>query len=353
MTGRPVREQPCISPEKTLANPESCRYIWDMNQLSCTISSLTPIVTGDHEHRNTELLATGILGSLRYQYWLLKAMQAWQKKQSYPHCSADLPPAGSKNFTEELRKAGPVVQLFGATNWKKMFRLEIAEAEKSEKQACSARSDWKGHPDIDPWQWTFKLTFRQDRTSPIFAELAQENGTSLEKELHSLMAFVHQHGWLGAAPQNGLGWVTVQNDGLERISLPEKNPVFAAKDVLFSKQEADRLRAELIRYYEGKGTVNRYAASVRHLKRKPYPVGYEIRRWLRDKKKPSFFFGGKDRAGVDHAGFVHVTHPVVQSDGSWRIRMRFTVRPDDNGGINPIAKPADWLDDCEKLLKSV
>lgn len=315
--------------------------------LRYTVTSLTPIVTGDNRHRNTELQATGLLGSLRYQYWLLKTMQAWQADPQhpvYPRFKDELPTKKGTHdsaFRAALTAAGPVVQLFGATNWKKMFRLEIVEAKKSEKQACSARSDWKGHPDIDPWQWTFKLIVHRDRPSRIFAELAEENGTSLEEELHSLMAFVHHYGWLGAAPQNGLGWVKVQGEGVERISLPEKNPVFAAKDILLNKQDTEQLRAELIRYYEGKGTacdpswkLNRYAASVRQLKKKPYPVGYEIRRWLRKQMFPSADYRNEQEkyfGNRDHAGFVHVTHPDVQPDSGWRIRMRFTARPDTVG----------------------
>lgn len=329
--------------------------------LSCSISSLTPIVTGDDKYRNTELLATGILGSLRYQYWLLKAMQAWQdnpQHPAYPPCSADLPVKGHGNsFENALHDAESVVWLFGATNWKKMFRLEIAEAKESEQQSCSSRSDSKA-----PWKWTFKLIFRQDRKSPIFDELAEKEGFCLEQELRSLMAFVHQYGWLGAAPQNGLGWVTVESEGLEeKISLPENNPVFAAKDILLSKQEVKNLKDELVCFFEKKLRAadqtwkeKRYNQSIEHLKENHAPVGYEIRRWLRDQKFPQNkkeqerFFGGRD-----HAGFVHVTHPVVQQDDGWRLRLRFTVRPGENGGINPTvsSSPAAWLNDCCKLLK--
>jgi CRISPR type III-B/RAMP module RAMP protein Cmr1 len=355
-----------------------------MTSLSYSISSRTPIVTGDHDRRNTELLATGILGSLRYQYWLLKAMQAWEKKQPYPHCSIEnLPPANSTNFTEELHKAGPVIWLFGTTNWKKMFRLEIADAVQGKPQPCSARSN-----DRAPHDWkNFTLTFRQDRESQIIKDLEAGKGFSLENELRRLMAFVHQYGWLGAAPQNGLGWVEVQGEGLEQIILPidRNNPVFAAKDVVLpascvknllatlrdfynpkladAKRKLEAIEAEISRYGlndKRKKERNwqhsrkiRYDNSLHFLdhKNSEFPVGYEIRRWLRDQntKEQERFFGGKD-----HAGFVHVTHPDIQQDGSWHLRMRFTVRPGENGGINPIiarSSPAAWLNDCERLLQ--
>jgi hypothetical protein len=250
-----------------------------------------------------------------------------------------------------------VIWLFGATNWKKTFRLEIADAVPGEPQSCSARS----HSNA-PHQWhNVKLTFRNDRESLIF----EENGTTLEHELRSLMAFVHQYGWLGAAPQNGLGWVAVEGEGLEeKISLPENNPVFAAKDILFSKKEAEELSNTLQEYYRDKYSNSaappwkqgRYLHSLEHLGKQTPPIGYEIRRWLREQKFPQNkkeqerFFGSKN-----HAGFVHVTHPVIQQDGGWRLRLRFAVRPGENGRINPIvspSSPAAWLDDCcEKLLK--
>ncbi|CAK8712715.1 hypothetical protein GCAAIG_02030 [Candidatus Electronema halotolerans] len=339
-----------------------------MTQLPYSISSRTPIVTGDNDHRNTELQAAGLLGSLRYQYWLLKAMQAWEKNPQhpvYPPYSADLSPAGSKNFTEELRKAGPVVQLFGATNWKKMFRLEIAEAVQREQQSCSARANDR----IAPWQWTFKLIFRHDRNSPIFNKLADKEGFSLADELHSLMAFVHQYGWLGAAPQNGLGWVKVQSEELGTVILPQENPVFAAKDILLNRKESKRLQDTLRDYYRDKYSNlaaphwkrGRYLHSLEHLDKQSPPIGYEIRRWLRDQMFPPDRYKNKQEeyfGNQKHAGFVHVTHPVVQSDGGWLLRLRFAARPDTTGDTTRLypdhldIAPQFWLDYCEKLLKA-
>ena len=334
---------------------------FDMKPLSYSITSHTPIVTGDHKHRNMELLATGILGSLRYQYWLLKAVQAWQADPDHPvyprYSGVNLPVKGNnkRKFLLALGEAGSVVQLFGDTNWKKMFRLEIADAVRGQAQPCSARADDK-NAEKKPYQWErLTLNVHQDRKISFF------NGTEGERihnEVEELMSFVHHYGWLGAAPQNGLGWVRVQGQEEKRLDLPQDNPVFAAKDIIFSKKEADRLRTELIEYYRDKENTSapswklkRYAVSIRHLDRPPSPVGYEIRRWLRDQKKPAFFFGSGN-----HAGFVHVTHPAVQQDGGWRVRLRFAVRPDNTGGLTPARitpAPDVWLDQSEHLLKSI
>ncbi|CAK8719097.1 hypothetical protein GMJAKD_08370 [Candidatus Electrothrix aarhusensis] len=226
-----------------------------MKSLSYSITSRTPIVTGDHDHRNTELQATGILGSLRYQYWLLKAVQAWQtdpENPVYPLYSAELPSKkGPKDpaFFTALGAAGSVVQLFGGTNWKKMFRFALTEAVQGAGQPCSARADDR-QAQKTPYQWKqVALTFQQDRKISFF------NGTEGERihnEVEELMSFVHQYGWLGAAPQNGLGWVRVQGQAQNQPSLPNNNPVFAAKDIVLTAQEADRLKDELLDFFSKK-----------------------------------------------------------------------------------------------------
>ncbi|MCI5145531.1 MAG: hypothetical protein D3923_08355 [Candidatus Electrothrix sp. AR3] len=332
-----------------------------MISLSYSITSCTPLVTGDHQHRNTALLSSGILGSLRYQYWLLKAMQAWQanpQQPNYPLYSIQtLEHKTKQDLLAALDQAGPVVQLFGATNWKKMFRLEISDAQRGMQQPCSARSD-DTKTEKKPYHWTCTLSFRQDRKVSFFKGI---EGQILQNELEQLMSFVYHYGWLGAAPQNGLGWVQVQ--GLEQEQMdcivpPPANPVFAAQDIVFTKGEKDKLLAVLRQYYQEKHNQpgpgwkrNRYLNSIEHLGKNPPPVGYEIRRWLRDQQSPEFLFGGRN-----HAGFVHVSHPLVQADQGWRIRLRFATRPSNAGGINPAQvtpSPAGWLEQSTHILRSL
>jgi CRISPR type III-B/RAMP module RAMP protein Cmr1 len=339
---------------------------FDMKSLSYSITSRTPIVTGDHDHRNTELQATGILGSLRYQYWLLKAVQAWQtdpENPVYPLYSAELPSKkGPKDpaFFTALGAAGSVVQLFGGTNWKKMFRFALTDAVQGAGQPCSARADDR-QAQKTSYQWKqVALTFQQDRKISFF------NGTEGERihnEVEELMSFVHQYGWLGAAPQNGLGWVRVQGQAQNQPSLPKNNPVFAAKDIVLTAQEADRLKDELMDFFSEKidkvdqhWRKSRYKGSIKYIRQEHPPIGYEIRRWLRassalDWKKENLFFGDKN-----HAGCVHVSHPVAEPNRGWRIRMRFAVRPDNTGGLTPARitpAPDAWLDQSEHLLKSI
>jgi hypothetical protein len=339
---------------------------FDMKSLSYSITSRTPIVTGDLSHRNTELQATGILGSFRYQYWLLKAMQAWQADPNnpvYPPYSDELPPKKGPHdtaFFTALGAAGSVVQLFGGTNWKKMFRFEMTDAVRGAGQPCSARADDR-QAQKTPYQWEqLTLNFQQDRKISFF------NGTEgerIENEVEELLSFVHHYGWLGAAPQNGLGWVRVQGQTQNRLNLPSDNPVFAGKDIVLTAQEAGRLKDELIDFFSEKidkvdqhWRKNRYKGSLNYLRQEHPPIGYEIRRWLRDKssldwKTENLFFGDKN-----HAGCVHVSHPVAEPDRGWRIRLRFAVRPDNTGGLTPAQttpSPRVLLNQSEHLLKSI
>ncbi|MDU9047757.1 MAG: hypothetical protein Q3M30_02830 [Candidatus Electrothrix sp. Rat3] len=355
----PPQKNPCNSQSMSLS-------FFDMKSLSYSITSRTPIVTGDHDHRNTELQATGILGSLRYQYWLLKAMQVWQADPDnpvYPLYSAELPSKkGPKDpaFFTALGAAGSVVQLFGGTNWKKMFRLEITDAERGQAQPCSARADDK-NAEKKPYQWErLTLNVHQDRKISFF------NGTEGERihnEVEELMSFVHHYGWLGAAPQNGLGWVQVQGQLQNRLNLPSDNPIFAAKDIVLTEHEADRLKDELIDFFSEKidkvdqhWRKSRYKGSIKYIGLEPPPIGYEIRRWLRDAsgldwKRENLFFGDKN-----HAGCVHVSHPVAEPNRGWRLRLRFAVRPDNTGGLTPAKvtpSPRAQLDQSENLLKSI
>ena len=341
---------------------------------SYSVTSLTPIVTGDNNCRNDELLASGILGSLRYQFWLVKAMQAWSanpEQPVYPPYSVVLPPKNKKNdqeFLSALDKAGSVVQIFGATNWKRMFKMEITDAKKIDKkpQPCSARSGG-----ASPYCWKFTLTFRQDRKSPTFNELAEKKGITLENEIQQLMSFIHHYGWLGAAPQNGLGWVHIKvkkNSGNwqeienETSIIPQSgNPVFFARDIRHSKscfneliktlaeeyQRKESAAKNMVKYYsmklsaassnkerkdfkkilkDEKIKIQRYQKSLSYLIKERPPVGYEIRRWLKAKNFGAPFFGNKE-----YANYFHVTHPIEDkaNHGYYRQRLRCCSRPGD------------------------
>lgn len=342
--------------------------------LTYTIQSLSPIVTGDYDRRNTELLATGLLGSLRYQYWLIKAMEAWQegkttnKKPAYPPYSADFSPDKKiRDKNERLLKAlgdvGPVVGLFGGTGWKRMFRLDITDPVPGAVQPASARSGTQ-----QARHWQFQLCFSPDREPGLFAEQFK---TTLEGELDKLMAFVHHCGWLGAAPQNGFGWVLVENingGAPDNFEIDPDNPVFASRDVRLDSNKFKDLLSRLRIFYSGKQEdaarihapkwkKKRYADSLDFIDELSPPIGYEIRRWLYDqnggraKRRDLFGQGGKNSG---YASNVHVSHPL-KNGSNWKIRLRLACRPAAHNALQPALaapdSPAALLKGYAKILQ--
>jgi hypothetical protein len=323
-------------------------------------TSLTPIVTGDHDRRNLELLATGLMGSLRYQYWLIKAMETWEKNSSdpqYPQYAAELDHPdyqsehSKKNLRKALLKAGPVVQLFGATGWKHAFRLELPGVPRhgTALQPASARPT----DTLAPYNWQFSLRLKPDRQLDILSGMMD-----WQEEVKKLLGFVHHYGWLGASPQNGFGWVSLDSP-LQAGAIIPGNPVFSAEDVLLSEDEMRRLQEVLLAYYEQKKSAaygrdnKRYDESLRYIRKHPPPIGYEIRRFLKEKCFANSDVLGKPGEYNGWASHIHVSHPVKDGAG-YRFRLRFCSRPGANGGILPAGeKPQAWIDACRDKLKNI
>ncbi|MCI5132789.1 MAG: hypothetical protein D3904_15045, partial [Candidatus Electrothrix sp. EH2] len=217
-----------------------------------------------------------------------------------------------------------------------------------EPQPCSARA--YAHA---PYHWqNFKLIFRQDRNSSIFEELAEQNGISLEDEIQNLMAFVHHYGWLGAAPQNGLGWVEVQGQEDNRTELAPENPVFFAEDIELSAKcfdgllgtlrgfyhEKQKAAERMIRYYgsnkkwkeqkQEKDKNKRYGDSLVNISKDHPPIGFEVRRWLKQKNFGYQFFD-IDTDQKKDCNYFHASHPLAKSPGNktYRFRLRCCTRP--------------------------
>ncbi len=317
------------------------------SEITRTITTRTPIVTGDWNKKNDELLITGLRGSLRYQYWLLKAIEAWTANQtnpSYPHYDLEKPieHKNAKQLADDLSLAGPVVQLFGTTGWRHLLHLSIPEAKRGEGESASARPA----AGKQPHHWSFTLVCRPERE--IGDDLATGLRLNWEAEVKRLLAFVHHHGWLGAAPQNGFGWVTVSGPRLSSANIPSDNPVFASRDITLAKTEFNKLKKELISYYKTKGTNSRYSESLKHIKSNPSPIGYEIRRFLKDRH-----FGSADCWGSNYqASLIHVSHPVANGNGGCLLRLRCVNRPGNSGLAKSNLEPANYLDQVEKAIKN-
>lgn len=332
------------------------------SEITCTIKSLTPIVTGDYNKKNKELLITGLRGSLRYQYWLIKAMEAWQKNNGSPQYPPyDLEqPVSTNKLVASLKAAGPVVQLFGTTGWRHLLHLRIHSSPiRGSQEPASARPFGKA-----PYHWTFELTCRPDRE---IEKLATDLGLNWEQEVSKLLTFVHHHGWLGAAPQNGFGWVSVSNCQATTSSsvILTGNPVFAARDILINTTILNNLKQELDLFYKNKkaekkliinnstpskitekvmADIGRYKKSLELLENNPPPIGYEIRRFLKDQH-----FNNNKILGNGHGtSLVHVSHPI-KVNNNYHIRLRFCNRPA-NGALVSSDTPENWLEEIENAI---
>ena len=97
------------------------------------INLLTPLWTGGVDRQTDRIRETGILGSLRW--WYEAVVRGPGKKACDPgkgKCSFDARAYNQSKAEDErqrLRDAGlcDVCQIFGATGWKRRFRLEIIE----------------------------------------------------------------------------------------------------------------------------------------------------------------------------------------------------------------------------------
>lgn len=368
-----------------------------MEILEYSVRSLTPIVTGDTNKTNTKLLGTGLKGSLRYQYWLMKAMEKWVESPQGAHLlpyRAELEDADSveKTHTKEealreaLRKAGPVVQLFGTTGWRPVFDMELKDCRRVwGRMPCSARFGATA-----PYQWEFFLRFKRNRLTRALDKIENQKGIPFipENELQALMGFVHHWGWLGSAPQNGLGWVELSPIPRIQSALPSANPIFDGRDIFLTHHEFQILTDQLHQFYRIKlssGTNRaRYLNSMAYIAQDPPPIGYEIRRLLKyvhscvskraDWRNPRNIFkpvinnnnekslfgsveiipaypdrGRRDEA-LHHSSHIHISHPLGTEDG-YRLRIRICSRPD--GGVVEGIIPGQFLDWCENFLKTL
>ena len=308
-----------------------------MQSFSFTIETLSPIVTGNDKRANKHLIVTGLRGSLRYQYWLIKAMEAWQtnpKNPNYPSYDLD-EGIDREKLTSDLATAGPVIRLFGCTGWKSLLRLQVETIKQGTQEIVSTRPTKL----LAPYHWTFKLVFSLDRNLDTLGNEINDlklDSKSLTNEIYKLMGFVHHYGWLGAAPQNGLGWVKVTADYKRPLvcpKLPSGCPVFASRDITLSSSDFKELKEDLGRFYNDKMVSNansRYTLSQELLAGSVPPIGYEIRRYLKCCFEEDEVFG---KGGYDSAAsFIHITNPVQVSNSSdYSFRIRFCNRPSSNG----------------------
>ncbi|NJK67861.1 MAG: type III-B CRISPR module RAMP protein Cmr1 [Microcoleus sp. CSU_2_2] len=167
------------------------------------IKTLTPLWTGGVETGKVDRIhETGILGSLRWWMEVLVRGMGGQVKDptSDDRSGFDAEKYQKSQTTDErqrLRDAGlcDVSQIFGATGWKRKFRLSVSVDNESWQPSVSLSIKPEGRTRgwyLNPgWLGEFKITVNGDPET-----LAK---------LYNLLCFMETYGNLGARPQLGYG----------------------------------------------------------------------------------------------------------------------------------------------------
>jgi len=168
--------------------------------------SVTPIWTGDvNADASKEIIATSVLGGMRWWYEALCR-----------GVMARIPdPTGPSRLRYEAAKGklalDPASRLFGATGWRRRFRLEITmnntRPARIEQRVPSTHKSW--YFKSQPLSGTFTIGLSTlDPTEPS-VEVAQE-----------LLSFLSDWGSVGARPQMGFGIFRL-NETIQTNTLPE------------------------------------------------------------------------------------------------------------------------------------
>jgi len=361
-----------------------------MNQLTLDFRTLTPLWTGGARRRCDQVRETGLLGSLRWWYeGVVRGLGGVACDPSQGGCSFDLEAyekavATGKKVSAALAQAGlcPACQLFGATGWKRRFRLEVTGLEPhplffmASPQVYQAAGNWLwrmfGGQDTGGTKTGRGAETRFTFGSPVlWGEQANLQITALEpgddetlKRLAFLLDTVTRYGGLGAKTQNGFGQIKIP-DGLTAAQVAE-GKVLVRQDVLdhveraresskgkSGKSQNDRLfnlRNFFPRTYEIRDAepyiqklrpigppsqphLRHYvpcAFDIRYKSRQRNPFSglgqdFGLRPWFRQRfgqEVAERLFGGVDKEGNRSAGRIRVSH-LFKEPGSdhWRLKI--------------------------------
>lgn len=192
-----------------------------MHEMDITFSTLTPLWTGSVDGKMDRIHETGILGSLRWWYEVLVrglGGEACDPSQSRNKCLFDAKKYTKSKTTDErqrLRDAGlcDVCQVFGATGWRRRFRLEVVE-----DKTVPAWMPPLHMVNVRPPDRSRGWYLPPGRIGTFTLRLTGDRWTlSL---LTALLSFIEKWGNLGTKPQLGYGLFRVENQ--DEITSQEK-----------------------------------------------------------------------------------------------------------------------------------
>lgn len=174
--------------------------------LEITLKTLTPLWTGGAYGKMDRIHETGIIGSLRWWYEaIVRGLGGQACDPSQGTCQFDAEKYAKSRASDEhqrLRDAGlcDVCQVFGATGWRRRFRLKVDDSKLSE--TWSGKAINVRPPDRNRG-WYLNPGKVGNFTLRIMADEA------LRAQVLALIQFMARYGNLGARPQLGYGQVEI------------------------------------------------------------------------------------------------------------------------------------------------
>lgn len=172
------------------------------------IKTLTPLWTGGVDGKCDRIHETGIIGSLRW--WmeaLVRGMGGEVCDPTEQKCLYD-PKKPNKGICK-------VCEVFGATGWKRRFRLEVQEngiSDDSMQNITADRTYKKNNTNKHP-TWYFKNATPKNGK---FTIQIQKLHRDFDPEIISgLIQFIADWSVLGARPQMGFGVIEVEGDRID------------------------------------------------------------------------------------------------------------------------------------------
>lgn len=171
-------------------------------QLTLQIRTLTPLWTGGVDGGMDRIHESGILGSLRWWYEAIIRGLGGEACDPTEHaCNFDAEKyekAAGQPERERLRAAGlcDACQLFGATGWRRRFRLQISAQD---------RPAWDGDRGLNvrPYGRTRGWFLNPGRVGAVMLTFTGDEETLVQ--LMALLRFLETWGSLGPRPQLGYG----------------------------------------------------------------------------------------------------------------------------------------------------
>lgn len=201
--------------------------------MELVIKTLTPLWTGGVNTGVDRLHETGILGGLRW--WLevfVRGLGGWvndptqNERSSFDQNEYDKSKAMDKDERACLRDAGlcDVSQIFGATGWRRRFRLDVHDNTSPERSVAAEIHAQRAYTDRNGKSrtpaWYFPKNLQEKPRSGQLTIKIQSLAQDFQPEIMAgLVQFISDWTAIGARAQMGFGVIEPVNNRLDTQSL--------------------------------------------------------------------------------------------------------------------------------------